>query len=294
MFGTNAAPNAKLDVNGAIRLQLTNQIRFGGNGASDYGNMINESLTPGALQFRSANLTNNQSFIMNLETVANTIEFSTLGTTDTLALHTSFAQFTVNGNTSLGGSADVGTADGVDFALDIDGQARIAAGSRLYFGGSQGGTNDGTATIQRGTSSLGSMRFSSRNGTNNETLEIDLESTANEIGFNSTTGAVASFDMLLKTTQGRKKTVTRQTVASYSLLTTDEEVFYNTDTQASIALLPAGTQGQHYRIVNTGSSGNSLTVTPNGTDHLLGANSNFTLADGEALVITYDTTDGWY
>lgn len=68
----------------------------------------------------------------------------------------------------------------------------------------------------------------------------------------------------------------------------------NTDGGTFIYRLPAGVSGTTYRIVNTGTSGNNLTITPNGSENLLGANSSFTLSDGEALVIVYDSTDGWY
>ena len=70
--------------------------------------------------------------------------------------------------------------------------------------------------------------------------------------------------------------------------------FGNTDSTAFTYNLPAGVQGREYRIVNTGSSGNDITITPNGAEKLLGQNSSFILADGESLIITYDETDGWF
>ena len=45
--------------------------------------------------------------------------------------------------------------------------------------------------------------------------------------------------------------------------------------------------------MNTGISSNELTITPDGSENLLGANDSFILFDGEALIITYETTDGW-
>ena len=70
--------------------------------------------------------------------------------------------------------------------------------------------------------------------------------------------------------------------------------FCNTDAGAYTVTLPAGEQNQAYRIINTGTSGNTLTVAPNGSENLLGANSSFNLSDKESLVIIYDTTDGWF
>lgn len=68
----------------------------------------------------------------------------------------------------------------------------------------------------------------------------------------------------------------------------------NTDSAGFTYTLPAGVDGTQYRIVNTGTSGNTLTISPNGSDNLLGANSSFDLSDGEALIIIYDSNDGWW
>jgi len=68
----------------------------------------------------------------------------------------------------------------------------------------------------------------------------------------------------------------------------------NTSSAGFTYTLPAGVQGQQYKIVNTGTSGNTLTITPAGTENLIGANSSFTLQDGESIIIGYDETDGWY
>ena len=95
------------------------------------------------------------------------------------------------------------------------------------------------------------------------------------------------------TTVGRIKTVTRQTT-TYQILVTDSVIFGNTDSAGWTATLPAGVSGQTLKVINSGSSGNILTVAPNGSEHLLGVNSNFSLFDGETLDLTYDSTDGWY
>lgn len=94
-------------------------------------------------------------------------------------------------------------------------------------------------------------------------------------------------------TFARIKTPTRVT-GTYTILVTDSVVFANTDSTAYTATLPAGVSGQTFKIINSGSSGNNLTVAPNGSEHLLGVNSSFILFDGETLALTYDTVDGWY
>jgi hypothetical protein len=81
---------------------------------------------------------------------------------------------------------------------------------------------------------------------------------------------------------------------TYTILRSDHEVFCNTDSAGFTVTLPAGVNGQRYRIVNTGSSGNTLTIAPNGAETIGGAAASVTLADGETLILTYQTTDGWY
>lgn len=101
-------------------------------------------------------------------------------------------------------------------------------------------------------------------------------------------------DGLLETNGGRIVQTTRQTGTPYTIIATDHHVFMNTASQASTVNLPAGVAGTEYRIVNTGGAGNDLTITPNGAELLLGANSDFTLSDGESLIIVFDTNDGWF
>ena len=97
----------------------------------------------------------------------------------------------------------------------------------------------------------------------------------------------------LTTTAGRIRNTTRYTTTQ-AIPTTDDVVFCNTDGGAWTATLPAGAEGQTFEIFNSGSGANNLTVAPNGAEHLFGSNTNFVLHDGEKLIITYNTTDGWY
>ena len=105
----------------------------------------------------------------------------------------------------------------------------------------------------------------------------------------------ATFDSTqrLQTHSGRIVNLTRVTT-TYTILNTDHEVFGNTDGAGYTVTLPAGVEGQTFIIKNTGSSGNTLTVAPNGAEHLIGVNSTFALLDAEDLSITYNATDGWY
>ena len=98
----------------------------------------------------------------------------------------------------------------------------------------------------------------------------------------------------LTTSGGRIVKKIRKTFADtpYTIPAAMEELFYNTDGGNSVANLPAGVDSQRYRIINTGS--NQLTVNPNGAENLMGANSGFVLNQGESLIATYDTNDGWF
>ena len=97
----------------------------------------------------------------------------------------------------------------------------------------------------------------------------------------------------LLTGGGRTRNTTRAS-GTYTVLVTDDVVFANTDAAAWTATLPAGAEGMSFRIINSGSTGNTLTLAPSGVEHLFGANTNFEMTDGESLEITWNATDGWY
>ena len=67
----------------------------------------------------------------------------------------------------------------------------------------------------------------------------------------------------------------------------------DTDGGAFLFSLPAGRTGMSYRIANVGSSGNSVSITPDGLELLLGENSPLDLLDGDVLDIVYEATEGW-
>ncbi len=123
-----------------------------------------------------------------------------------------------------------------------------------------------------------SIPASSASGTS---LAIDVESDKTILGGELETGA------------GRIKNTSRYTTTQ-TILVTDDVIFANTDSAAWTATLPAGVEGQTFKIINSGASGNTLTIEPDGSEDLLGMNSGFTLADRETLVITYNSNDGWF
>lgn len=101
---------------------------------------------------------------------------------------------------------------------------------------------------------------------------------------------------LLVTTAGKVENTTRVTSGPYTVLATDEVIYCDTDGGAFTANLPAGVEGTHYKLINCGSSGNALTVDPNGTEQLFGNGAGVatTLLDGDVIDINYNATEGWW
>ena len=83
----------------------------------------------------------------------------------------------------------------------------------------------------------------------------------------------------------------------YTILPTDDVLFCNTSSGAITVNLPAGTGGQHFVIKNAGTSGNDVTVDPDGTEELYGAEAGIAhvMIDGENIDIHYSFgLGGWW
>jgi hypothetical protein len=89
--------------------------------------------------------------------------------------------------------------------------------------------------------------------------------------------------------------VVRVTSSPYTVLTTDHTLMVDTDSGAITVNLPgsAGT-GRHLIIVNVGSSGNLVTVTPDGSELLTGFNEPRTLSDRRKIIIDNHQSEGWW
>ena len=93
----------------------------------------------------------------------------------------------------------------------------------------------------------------------------------------------------------RERTVnTKRVTTTYTATARDLVIFADTDGGAFTLSLLAGVEGQYFRIINCGSSGNDLTIAPDGAELLLGVNANYALKDAEVLVIIYNETEGWF
>ena len=85
------------------------------------------------------------------------------------------------------------------------------------------------------------------------------------------------------------------TDSPYTVLATDRFLVVDTDTAAVTVNLPAGVNGEKHTFINVGSSGNDVTLDPNGTEQIQagGAGVALVLADGEGFSGAYETTEGW-
>ncbi len=85
------------------------------------------------------------------------------------------------------------------------------------------------------------------------------------------------------------------TVSAASEVVAANEVFVcDTDGGAIAFNLPEGTDGRNLRIANTGKSSNLVTVTPDGTELMTGANASRTLGDKSVIRLVFETTEGWW
>lgn len=94
-------------------------------------------------------------------------------------------------------------------------------------------------------------------------------------------------------TAGHIEKTTRITTSPYTVLSTDYIIYVDTDGGAITVNLPAGVEGTTYKIINVGSSGNSATVAPNGSETVRGG-ATLVLTDGQQAYITYNATEKWW
>ena len=91
---------------------------------------------------------------------------------------------------------------------------------------------------------------------------------------------------------GRIVNTTRVTT-TYTALVSDHMIYADTDGGAFTVTLPVGVDGQYFRIINCGSSGNDLTIDGNGAETVRGA-ADQTVSDSEIMILTFETTEEWW
>ena len=87
--------------------------------------------------------------------------------------------------------------------------------------------------------------------------------------------------------------VTRVT-ADYNIQVEDGTIYCDTDGGSFSVFLPEGVSGETHRIINTGSTGNTATVVPDGVELLNGFNGAEALYDSENLQLQYQSNEGWF
>ena len=92
------------------------------------------------------------------------------------------------------------------------------------------------------------------------------------------------------TTAGRIRNTTRIT-ANYTNAVTDDVIFCDTDGGVITNTLPAGVEGQMFKVINVGT--NEVTIDGNGAETVFGDLTQ-TLSNGEILDLIYNATEGWW
>jgi hypothetical protein len=100
------------------------------------------------------------------------------------------------------------------------------------------------------------------------------------------------FDDTVKTSAGSIVNTTRVTT-TYTVLVSDHVIYADTDGGAFTITLPAGVEGQHFKIVNCGTGGYSLTVDGNGTEKIYNSLTQV-VTDGDVIDLHYNATEGWW
>ncbi len=199
-----------------------------------------------------------------------------------------------SGNIGIGDLAPTYLID-AQAAVSVSYRAKCSGDYGVHYRGDSNRASDGQAILSvsgawDGTI-VGRIRVASGADTTNKDDGRVLIATA---AAGVVTNALSVYeDQRVETHAGRVVAVARVT-GNTTLTSAYHHVFADTDGGAITITLPAGAAGREFRVVNTGSAGNAVTVAPDGSELLLGANSNWTLADGEALVVVYETTEGWF
>lgn len=93
---------------------------------------------------------------------------------------------------------------------------------------------------------------------------------------------------------GRRRAASVVSSGPYTPTIYDEVIYIDTTAGDIDITLPVGIVGASYRLVNTGTTGNKIIVTPNGTELLFGVNASEYVYNGETIDLTYELTAGWF
>jgi parallel beta-helix repeat protein len=166
---------------------------------------------------------------------------------------------------------------------------------------STSGDNDIFSFFAGATDANISQRFRVTNGDDSVTnmrLRAEPGATASdsyfEIDANARVSGTARIDGVETTLSGiiRKTTRITQANSPYTMTSANHVLVCDTDGGAITVYLPVGVEGTEYTIKNVGSSGNAVTIDPDGAETIFGASSEL-VYDGEVFDIVFDSTEGW-
>jgi hypothetical protein len=269
-LGSQTAPGSQTgatfvgEISGNIRLEGTDAVYFGGvTGDTDGGAFALQAGVTGQPQFTGRNSANNELISFDLQTVANEVGISTTGGTDTLSVKTQFSTFKVENTTALGSSTAPGSQGGTTFDLEVSGEARLVGNSAVNFGGSAGGTDDAEVAVRSPTGTSGIIRLLGRNNTNNQSLDVDLETTAGGVGLTASSGATYIDSIsVFKTSKGVVRAINTYTTTQ-TLAAVNHVVLGNHATTAFTITLPSVSSAQTGREIVIKNI-NTATVTVDG------------------------------
>ena len=87
---------------------------------------------------------------------------------------------------------------------------------------------------------------------------------------------------------------TARVTDDYTISESDHTIFCDTDGGAIALTLPVGIEGQTYRIINCGSSGNDVTVSGDTATELVRNAASQTVSDFEIMILTFNETEYWW
>lgn len=113
-----------------------------------------------------------------------------------------------------------------------------------------------------------------------------------KIGYNSDLDCVEFYDGASWRSLKMFLSNTTRVTTTYTALVTDQMIYADTDGGVFTITLPAGVEGQEFRIANVGTSGNDLTIDGDGAEKVRGATTKV-VSDNEIMILIYNTTEGW-
>lgn len=189
---------------------------------------------------------------------------------------------------------------------------RIATGAGLTMSDAtpatfyRGTSSGGDRTISLPASSVEDRIYSVKNGDQTPNANtLTFNGNGNTIDGDSSIIMPANHSMIVQgdgsnwevvaSHQPHNKVRITSTSSPYTLPIGVDEVFADTDGGAITLNLYAGANNRRpIRIINCGSSGNAVTVAPDGLEDLKGSNSSSDLSDGDVAILSYQTTEGWW